>query len=442
MFSLFYSTFTSEYVYAVFMFFFCRANVFALFMVLSRANMFTLFLCYFSRANVFTLFMVLSRANMFTLFYVIFSRANVFALFFWYFHERICLRCFMLFFSSECVCAVHGIFTSECVFAEFTLFLVPSRANMSSLFMVFFSSECAYAVYGTFTSEYVYYVFCFFFLKRMCLRWVICSFLLANMFSLFMAPYNISTLLWYFFYQRANMLMLLCGTLTSEYVWRCYMLLLQANMATLVYGILSQAIMFARLYGIFCQRICSRCYAFLRLVLFMLLARSGFTRSVFIFCLSCVWLNQIDVAALSVKIEALEKQVSADSVDRALVCVRQLADRPVGLSDGTAIVAALESLADVSRSAGHVDFKRHEAILKQCRPLTHDPRLPAVVTQLLGDDESKKIAGQIQKILKSDHLFSAPQVHGSLFPAPARAPGYLRQQGSGRGRYTPYGYGS
>ena len=150
------------------------------------------------------------------------------------------------------------------------------------------------------------------------------------------------------------MFMLLCGTLTSEYVLRCYMRFLQANMATLVYGFLSQAIMFARLYGI-----CSRCYAFLLLVLFMLLARSGFTRSVFIFCLSCVWLNQIGVAALSVKIEALEKQVSADSVDRALVCVRQLAGRPVGLSDGTAIVAALESLADVSRSAGHMDFKRH-----------------------------------------------------------------------------------
>lgn len=148
------------------------------------------------------------------------------------------------------------------------------------------------------------------------------------------------------------------------------------------------------------------------------------------------------MAALSVKIDALQKQVSADSVDRALECVRQLAGRPVGLSDGTAIVAALESLADVSRSAGHVDYKRHEAVLKQCRPLTHDPRLPAVVTQLLGDDENKKIAGQIQKILKSDHLFSAPQVHGSPFPPPAGVPGYLRQQGSGRGRYTPYGYGT
>ena len=77
------------------------------------------------------------------------------------------------------------------------------------------------------------------------------------------------------------------------------------------------------------------------------------------------------MAVLLVEIEALEKQVSADSVDRALVYARQLAGRPVRLSaDGTAIVAALESLADVSRSAGHMDFKRHEAILKQCRPLT------------------------------------------------------------------------
>ena len=384
-------SFTSEYVYAVFMLFFSSECVYAVYGTFTSEYVYAV-LCYFSRANVFALF--------------------------------------------------FGTFTSEYVYAMFTPFMVPSRANMSSLFMLFFSSECAYAVYGTFTSEYVYYVFCFFFFKRMCLRWVICSFLLANMFSLFMAPYNISTLLWYFFISER---ICLC----------CYVELLPANVFCAVICYFCKRMwlrwfmeFFLKLLCLrgymefFCQRICSRCYAFLRLVLFMLLARSGFTRSVFIFCLSCVWLNQIGVAALSVKIEALEKQVSADSVDRTLVCVRQLAGRPVGLSGGTAIVAALESLADVSRSAGHVDFKRHEAILKQCRPLTHDPRLPAVVTKLLGDDESKKIAGQIQKFLKSDHLFSAPQVHGSPFPAPARAPDYLRQQGSGRGRYTPYGYGS
>ena len=128
------------------------------------------------------------------------------------------------------------------------------------------------------------------------------------------------------------------------------------------------------------------------------------------------------VAALSVKIDALQKQVSADSVDRALERVRQLAGQPVGPSDGTAIVAALESLGDVPRSAGHVDYKRHEAVLKQCRPLTHDPGLPAVVTQLLGDDENKKIAGQIQKILKSDHLFSAPPSSRVTLSSASRSP--------------------
>ena len=120
MFTLFYSTFTSEYVCAV--------------------------LCYFCRANVFALFMVLSRANMFTLFYVILLvRMCLRCL--WYFHERICLRSFMLFFSSECVCAVHGTFTSECVYA---------------VLCYFFSSECVFAVYYTFTSEYVCAVLCYF----------------------------------------------------------------------------------------------------------------------------------------------------------------------------------------------------------------------------------------------------------------------------------------
>ena len=209
MFSLFYSAFTSEYVYAVFMLFLSSECVCAVQGSFTSEYVYAV-LCYFSRANVFTLFMVLSRANMFTLFYVIFSRANVFALglrCLWYLHERICLRC-LCYFSRANV---------------FTLFMVLSRANM--FFMLFF-------------------------LTRMCLRWVMYSFLLANMFSLFMAPYNMSTLLWYFlffFYQRANMFMLLCGTLTSEYVLRCYMLLLQVNMATLVYGILSQAITFAQL---------------------------------------------------------------------------------------------------------------------------------------------------------------------------------------------------
>lgn len=55
--------------------------------------------------------------------------------------------------------------------------------------------------------------------------------------------------------------------------------------------------------------------------------------------------------------------------------------------------------------------------MKQCRPLTHDPRLPAVVTQLLGDDESKKIAGQIQKILVRSLVFCPPSSRVTLSDA-------------------------
>ena len=61
------------------------------------------------------------------------------------------------------------------------------------------------------------------------------------------------------------MFMLLCETLTSEYVLRCYMLLLQANMATLVFGILFSSYYVCAVMWNFCQRICSRCYGtFLR----------------------------------------------------------------------------------------------------------------------------------------------------------------------------------
>ena len=58
---------------------------------------------------------------------------------------------------------------------------------MSMLFMLFFSSECVYAVYGTFTSEYVYYVI--FFSSGCVYAGLYVTFLLANMFSLFMALY-------------------------------------------------------------------------------------------------------------------------------------------------------------------------------------------------------------------------------------------------------------
>ena len=109
---------------------FISEYVFAVFIVLSRANVFTLFLCYFCRANVFALFMVLSRANMFTLFYVIFL-------------ERMCLHC---------VYAVYGTFTSEYVSAVYVIFLERMCLRCLwyfheriCLLCYFFSRGCVYA---------------------------------------------------------------------------------------------------------------------------------------------------------------------------------------------------------------------------------------------------------------------------------------------------------
>ena len=73
----------------------------------------------------------------------------------------------------------------------------------------------------------------------------------------------------------------------------------------------------------------------------------------------------------------------------ALDSVRQLASRPTPLVDPYALIAALEQLADVSRESVHLDRKRYDAIFKQCKPLVGEPRLPAVVINLLGEKEEK-----------------------------------------------------
>ena len=321
-------------------------------MVLSLANVFPLFYApLFMSEYVYAVFIVLSRANMFTLFYVIFLERMCLRCF-WYFHERICLRCFMLFFSRECVCTVLWFFHEQmclCCFMllfsranVFTLFLVPPRANMFALFMLFF-------------------------LERMCLRsfWYLHERMCLRCFILFSSGNCVCAISWYFHERiclRCFWHLIIC--------LRCYDTFLLTNMFSLLYVFLWECVrspvsnVFAFFYFTFYGLMRSYCWCYF----FFLVTGEIWVYEILFFRLSCVWLYQIGVAALSAKIDALQKQVSADSVDRALECVRQLAGRPVGLSDGTAIVAALESLADVSRSAGHVDYKRHEAVVKQCRP--------------------------------------------------------------------------
>ena len=268
-------SFTSEYVYAVFMSFFSSECVYSVYGTFTSEYVYAV-LCYFfsSECVCVGFFLVLSRANMFTLFYVIFLKRMCLRCL-WYFHERMCFRC---------VYAVYGTFTSEYVFAVYVIF--------------FFSSERAYAVYDTFTSKYVYYVFCFSFSSGCVYAGLYVAFLLANMFPLFMAPYNLYAVM-VLLYQRANMFMLL------------YVELLPANMFCAVICYFCKRIWLRWFMEFVLKLLCLCGYMkFLPTHMFtllcvstvgviMFLARSGFTRSVFIFCLSCVWLNQIGVAVMA-----------------------------------------------------------------------------------------------------------------------------------------------
>ena len=115
---------------------------------------------------------------------------------------------------------------------------------------------------------------------------------------------------------------------------------------------------------------------------------------------------------MKLKIEELESTLTRASVSSALDTVRQLASRPASLVDPYALVAALEQLADVSRETAHPERKKYDAIFKQCRPLVDEPRLAAVIINLLGDKEEKQVAGQIHKLLKSSH--PSPSARGPV----------------------------
>ena len=119
------------------------------------------------------------------------------------------------------------------------------------------------------------------------------------------------------------------------------------------------------------------------------------------------WFKSVN--ALKDKIERLESTLTRTTVSSALDTVRQLASRATPLVDPYALIAALEQLADVSRETVHPDRKRYDAIFKQCRPLVDEPRLAAIVINLLGDKEEKLVAGQIHKLLKSSNPSPSPR---------------------------------
>ena len=65
-----------------------------------------------------------------------------------------------------------------------------------------------------------------------------------------------------------------------------------------------------------------------------------------------------DLETLSSKVDTLQNQIATNSVEYALVTVRQFAGRPFPLIDNHSLLAALEQLADVARQTGHAERKR------------------------------------------------------------------------------------
>lgn len=130
--------------------------------------------------------------------------------------------------------------------------------------------------------------------------------------------------------------------------------------------------------------------------------------------------------------DALKDNLAADGVSRAIQNVRLLASRPSPLVDPVALVAALQQLADIARDTGHADREKFNAVFKQCRPLISNVHLPAIVTRLLGEEQERLVANQINKFMRSSSLaapsmdFGAPNYpfnYGPSFPYRGRGRG-------------------
>lgn len=85
-------------------------------------------------------------------------------------------------------------------------------------------------------------------------------------------------------------------------------------------------------------------------------------------------------------------------MDQALESISHLARHPFPLLDPFDLLASLEQLADCSGNCNHLEHKKYDAIIKQCRPLANSNTLAQVVLQLLGDEKERDVTTQIHKI--------------------------------------------
>ena len=104
---------------------------------------------------------------------------------------------------------------------------------------------------------------------------------------------------------------------------------------------------------------------------------------------------------LQARLNLLQNNTAASSVDQALLLVRQFAARPPEVFDAYALIGALANLEDVARRSGHADIKKFTAVLSNCKKLPHTPRMGDFVTQVLGEEVEREVAKTVSKIYKS-----------------------------------------
>lgn len=116
-------------------------------------------------------------------------------------------------------------------------------------------------------------------------------------------------------------------------------------------------------------------------------------------------------------------------MEASLAVVRQLASAPYRFRDPSAIMAALQKLADDARTTGHGQAAEYEAILRQCRPYLYNTQLGDIIIRLLGSKEESRVANTIAKMTKNQPAtgYFAP------YPRPYRG----RGRAAVRGRRGP-----
>ena len=131
-----------------------------------------------------------------------------------------------------------------------------------------------------------------------------------------------------------------------------------------------------------------------------------------------------DIASLKKELAAIRQLHDAGSVDSALSLLRQHLERPSGIFDPHAALAALVLLVDVARDKSDERAPRFSIVLRQTRPLLLDPSFQPLLLELVGDKEGVAIPKKKNKRLSSD---GCPNIclemkDQDFYPYPRRQP--------------------